>query len=102
MPKKIEHHCGSLTLKEFKTVFNHAWDKKGVVAKIPYTFDVTLLPKYVLEDAKAELNQKSFDVVNAQTRYFLESILRKWELACDQAVKFEFISKPKPSGICML
>lgn len=33
-------------------------------------------------------------MVNAHTRQFLETILRKWEMACDHAVEFEFISKP--------
>lgn len=91
MSKEKYELCGTLSEDELRGVIDLVWPRYGRTAIIPYTFDVSLIPQRIKDEARVDLAQQSFDKLNKDSVNLLNDVLKKWEETCDNLVKFHYV-----------
>ncbi|STY29153.1 Uncharacterised protein [Legionella wadsworthii] len=88
-----ENRCRKLTSDEIRNATLHQWPRQQKTSIIPYSFDLSIIPKRIKEEAFVEFAQESFDPLNVQSISWLHKVLHQWEKNCDHAVKFTYVEK---------
>lgn len=88
-----ENNCRNLTTDEIRNATLHYWSRLQKTATIPYSFDLSIIPQHVKDDAFKSFSQSSFDPLNSHSINWLQKILQQWEKSCENAVKFIYVDK---------
>lgn len=88
-----ENRCRKLTSDEIRNATLHQWPRQQKTTIIPYSFDLSMIPKRIKEEAFAEFAQESFNPLNEQSISWLNKVLHQWEKNCNHAVQFTYIEK---------
>ncbi|KTD73413.1 reprolysin-like metallopeptidase [Legionella tucsonensis] len=88
-----ENNCRNLTIDEIRNATLHHWPRMQKTTTIPYSFDLSIIPQRIKDDALKRFSQSSFDPLSSHSTNWLKRVLKQWEKSCENSVKFIYVDK---------
>ena len=98
MRQEIEKLCGKLSEEEFKQVTFARWSKKSgeKLTDINFTFNTSYIAENLKQSVPFDNSGKgAVNALSMEAQKFVYQILSKWEQACGQRIKFNFVKNPE-------